>query len=188
MSWNIYQVVPADLLSQAGNATASLHEAKGLRFEVDAQPDLPAVLADHDRIVQVLINLISNAVKVTPQGSIRCEARRLGVDLVEFAVVDTGIGIARDERASVFEKFRQVGDTLTDKPKGTGLGLAICKEIVEHLGGAIRVESELGKGSTLSFTLPVAVRAQPAPRRQAPAGGRPRAGHTESAQTKPIHP
>src|SRR3546814_988109 len=95
----------------------SLHEAKGLRFEVDAQPDLPAVLADHDRIVQVLINLISNAVKFTPQGSIRCEARRLGVDLVEFAVVDTGIGIARDERASVFEKFRQVGDTLTDKPK-----------------------------------------------------------------------
>src|SRR3546814_16162718 len=101
MSWNIDQVVPADLLSQAGNATASLHEAKGLRFEVDAQPDLPAVLADHDRIVQVLINLISNAVKFTSQGSIRCEARRLGVDLVEFAVVDTGIGIARAERAPV---------------------------------------------------------------------------------------
>src|SRR3546814_6419654 len=84
-----------------------------------------SVVVRQDRIVQVLINLISNAVKFTPQGSIRCEARRLGVDLVEFAVVDTGIGIARDERASVFEKFRQVGDTLTDKPKGTGLGLEI---------------------------------------------------------------
>src|SRR3546814_16524446 len=96
MSWNIDQVVPADLLSQAGNATASLHEAKGLRFEVDAQPDLPAVLADHDRIVQVLNNLISNAVKFTPQGSIRCAVRRLGVALVQFALVDTGLGLDPD--------------------------------------------------------------------------------------------
>lgn len=157
MSWNIVAVDPADLIAQAGDATAYLHKGTGLRFETDVRADLPAVQADRDRIQQVLINLISNAVKFTPRGSIRCEAMPLGTGFVEFAVADTGAGIAAEEQATVFEKFRQVGDTLTGKPKGTGLGLAICKEIVEHLGGTIRVESELGKGSRFSFTLPVAV-------------------------------
>jgi signal transduction histidine kinase len=156
MTWNIQSVDPAELLSQAGDATASLHQAKNLRFEVEIQPGLPSVLADRDRVVQVLINLISNAVKFTSQGWIRCEARFDGAGFVEIEVSDTGTGIAPEEQSAVFEKFRQVGDTLTDKPTGTGLGLSICKEIVEHLGGSIRVHSELGKGSRFSFTLPVA--------------------------------
>jgi CheY-like chemotaxis protein len=71
------------------------------------------------------------------------------------SVVDTGVGIAAPDQPKVFERFKQVGDTLTDKPKGTGLGLPICKEIVEHHGGRIWVESEPGRGSTFSFTLPV---------------------------------
>lgn len=171
MSWNIAPVQPADLLAQAGNATSSLHEAKGLRFELDLPSDLPAVTGDRDRIVQVLINLISNAVKFTPHGTIRGEARRIGADLVEIAVTDTGVGVAPEEQAAVFEKFRQVGDTLTDKPAGTGLGLAICKEIVEHLGGTIRVESEPGKGSRFSFTLPVADMPRSATQPQAQAEG-----------------
>jgi signal transduction histidine kinase len=171
MSWNIAAVQPADLLAQAGNATSSLHEAKGLRFELDIPADLPAVRGDRDRIVQVLINLISNAVKFTPHGTIRGEARRIGANFVEIAVTDTGIGIAPEEQAAVFEKFRQVGDTLTGKPTGTGLGLAICKEIVEHLGGTIRVESEPGKGSRFSFTLPVADMPRSASQPQAPAEG-----------------
>lgn len=156
MSWNISAVPPADLLSQAGDATASLHESKDIRFDVEVEPGLPAVQADRDRVVQVLINLIANAVKFTPKGRVWCEAKRITGDFVEFAVSDTGIGIASAEHSTVFEKFRQVGDTLTDKPTGTGLGLAICKEIVEHLGGAIQVESTLGEGSRFSFTLPVA--------------------------------
>ncbi len=171
MSWNIALVQPAELMSQAGDATASLHEAKGLQFELDIPSGLPAVRADRDRIVQVLINLISNAVKFTPHGTIRGEARRLGSDAVEMAIVDTGIGIAPEEQATVFEKFRQVGDTLTGKPTGTGLGLAICKEIVEHLGGTIRVESEPGKGSRFSFTLPAAAKPQSTPQMQASAEG-----------------
>ena len=160
MSWNIGPVNPADLLAQAGNATASLHEAKGLHFETDIDPGLPTVQADRDRIVQVLINLISNAVKFTPHGSIRGEARLIDADFVELAIVDTGTGIAPEDQTAVFEKFRQVGDTLTGKPTGTGLGLSICKEIVEHHGGTIRVESELGVGSRFSFTLPVAAMPQ----------------------------
>jgi signal transduction histidine kinase len=156
MSWEIGPVGVADLLSRAGAATASLYESKGLDFEIDAPSGLPSVLADRDRVVQVLINLISNAVNFTAAGSIRCEARSVRDGYVELAVTDTGSGIAPEEHDAVFEKFRQVGDTLTDKPTGSGLGLAICKEIVEHMGGAIHVDSTPGKGSRFSFTLPVA--------------------------------
>jgi len=74
---------------------------------------------------------------------------------VAVSVSDTGVGIAPDDRQRVFERFVQIGGTLTAKPTGTGLGLAICKEIVERHGGRIWVESELGRGSTFSFTLPV---------------------------------
>ena len=71
------------------------------------------------------------------------------------SVIDTGIGISDADKEHVFEKFRQAGDTLTDKPMGTGLGLSICKQIIEYHGGRIWVESELGKGSSFFFTLPV---------------------------------
>jgi CheY-like chemotaxis protein len=76
-------------------------------------------------------------------------------DYIKVSVVDQGIGIAPEDQEKVFEKFKQIGDTLTDKPKGTGLGLPICKQIVEYHGGQIWVESELGRGSEFSFTLPI---------------------------------
>jgi signal transduction histidine kinase len=76
-------------------------------------------------------------------------------DAIEVRVVDTGIGIAPSDQKAVFDKFTQVGDTLTDKPHGTGLGLTICREIVEWHGGRLWVESELGKGSTFAFTVPL---------------------------------
>jgi CheY-like chemotaxis protein len=117
-------------------------------------PDLPAVTGDRDRLIQVVINLISNAVKFTDQGTITCRAERRGGEIV-VSVSDTGVGIAPGDQPKVFERFKQVGDTLTDKPKGTGLGLPICKEIVEHHGGEIWVRSEIGRGSTFSFSLPV---------------------------------
>ncbi|MBA3271161.1 MAG: response regulator, partial [Acidobacteria bacterium] len=122
-----------------------------LRTEV--APALPTVIGDSDRLIQVMINLISNAVKFTSEGSITCRARLDGPRLV-VSVTDTGVGIAPADQPKVFERFKQVGDTLTDKPKGTGLGLPICREIVEHHGGRIWVESAPGKGSTFSFTLP----------------------------------
>jgi signal transduction histidine kinase len=78
-----------------------------------------------------------------------------GRDSITVSVVDTGIGIAEKDRKGVFEKFKQVGDTLTDRPKGTGLGLPICRQIVEYHGGTIWAESAIGEGSTFSFTLPV---------------------------------
>jgi CheY-like chemotaxis protein len=102
----------------------------------------------------VVINLISNAVKFTDTGSVTCLAERRGGDII-VSVIDTGLGISPSDQPKVFERFKQVGDTLTDKPKGTGLGLPICKEIVEHHAGHIWVESAIGKGSTFSFSLPL---------------------------------
>src|SRR6185369_14199803 len=117
--------------------------------------ELPEISGDRDKLIQVMVNLISNAVKFTPSGTVTCNVQKKGKEIV-VAISDTGIGIAPEDHKAVFEQFKQVGgDTLTDKPKGTGLGLPICKEIVEHHGGRIWLESEIGKGSTFSFALPV---------------------------------
>jgi len=102
--------------------------------------------------------------KFTDDGTVTVTARRTsgddcpaenGQDYISVSISDTGIGIAEKDQSDVFDKFKQVGDTLTDRPKGSGLGLPICKEIIEHHGGRIWVESEVGKGSVFSFVLPV---------------------------------
>jgi signal transduction histidine kinase/DNA-binding response OmpR family regulator len=152
-TWNMAKVSVADVIERAISATASLFEAKKLNLVREVDSDLPAVNGDQDRLIQVVINLISNAVKFTDTGSITLSAHLKDAELV-VGVKDSGIGIASGDQQKVFEKFKQVGDTLTDKPKGTGLGLPICKEIVEYHGGRIWVESEPGQGSTFSFTLP----------------------------------
>ena len=153
-TWNMGSISIKEVIDRAVSATASLFDAKKLELVRDIAPDLPAITGDQDRLIQVVINLISNAVKFTDSGSITCSAHRHDSELI-VGVKDSGIGIAPDDQPKVFEKFKQVGDTLTDKPKGTGLGLPICKEIVEYHGGRIWVESEPGQGSTFSFTLPI---------------------------------
>ncbi|NER07030.1 MAG: HAMP domain-containing histidine kinase [Okeania sp. SIO3C4] len=117
-------------------------------------PDLPVIDGDENRLIQVLVNLISNAVKFTDQGSITCSAMLQGSHVL-LSVADTGGGIPAEHLETVFEKFTQSGDTLTDKPMGTGLGLPICRQIVEHHGGTIWLESTLGSGTTAFFTLAV---------------------------------
>jgi CheY-like chemotaxis protein len=144
----------SDVIDHATAATSSLLDHKHLPLVKDVEPGLPAVTGDRDRLIQVVINLISNSVKFTESGRITCSATRRGGEIV-VSVTDTGVGIATADQPKVFERFKQVGDTLTDKPKGTGLGLPICREIVEHHGGRIWVSSEPGIGSTFSFTLPV---------------------------------
>jgi len=116
--------------------------------------ELPIVKADHDRIMQVAINLLSNAIKFTHKGSVFCTAYQNDSEII-VKVEDTGFGISKGDLPLIFEKFKQVGDTLTDKPKGTGLGLPICKEIIEYHKGRIWAESELGKGSKFYFSLPL---------------------------------
>jgi len=154
MDWSLEPLALAEVIAQATAATASLFEQKGLSLVEELPAGLPQVSGDRDKLVQVVINLISNAVKFTDQGMVRVRAQVADGE-IRVSVTDQGIGIAEADQPLVFEKFKQVGDTLTDKPKGTGLGLPICKEIVEHHGGRIWVESALGQGSTFAFTLPI---------------------------------
>ncbi|MCA9671821.1 MAG: response regulator [Myxococcales bacterium] len=154
VNWNMSELSVAEIVERVAASTTSLFEGRPLELRCDVEAELPAIEGDRDRLIQVLINLVSNAAKFTDQGEVVCSARREGEEIV-VSVRDTGAGIAQDELHQVFEKFKQVGDTLTDKPKGTGLGLPISKQIVQHHGGRIWVESELGVGSTFIFTLPV---------------------------------
>lgn len=123
-----------------------------------AIPDEPApVTCDRDRIVQVVLNLLSNACKFVPRpgGRVRVELRRKG-SVFEIRVEDNGPGVPPEARELVFEKFHQLtGNLNTQKPTGTGLGLAISKQIVEHFGGRIWIEEATLGGAALCFTLPV---------------------------------
>ncbi|HLX92750.1 MAG TPA: GAF domain-containing protein, partial [Puia sp.] len=154
MEWNMETVSVQEIMERAIAATSSLFEQKSLVLEKFIDPSLPPIQGDKDKLIQVAVNLISNAVKFTPTGKVFCRAERNDNEVV-VSVEDTGIGIALDDYDAVFEQFKQVaGDTLTDKPKGTGLGLPICKEIIEHHGGRIWLTSVVGKGSKFLFALP----------------------------------
>ena len=160
IDWQREPVSISEILCQATAATSALFENKGISLIEDIAPELPIVTCDRDRILQVVINLLSNALKFTDSGSVTLKARsgdagKNQVNSIIISIIDTGIGISAKDSLDVFEKFKQVGDTLTDRPKGTGLGLPICKQIVEHHGGRIWVESSPGKGSTFSFVLPM---------------------------------
>jgi signal transduction histidine kinase len=138
--------------------TSQLFRERGIELATSLNGELfPAVHADRDRLMQVLINLLSNAVNVCRPGEGHVEIR-LGVtgnDFLQVDVRDNGPGISPADHEKVFEKFRQVGDTLTGKPRGTGLGLPISRRIIEHFGGRLWVESALGAGAKFSFTLPL---------------------------------
>lgn len=157
ISWKMEQTTAVDLVNRAVAATAALFEQKGLLLSRQVAVDLPVLTCDTDRILQVLINLLSNALKFTDAGSVTIRAGMADgtVPAVRFSVIDTGIGISEADCTQVFEKFKQVGDTLTDRPKGTGLGLPICRQIVEYHGGTIGVEAGPSGGSVFSFVVPL---------------------------------
>jgi two-component system phosphate regulon sensor histidine kinase PhoR len=122
----------------------------------DTPADLPAVSADPDRLAQILINLVDNAVKYTPEGgSVKVTARDIGGGLIEVAVADTGIGIPAADLPRITERFYRVDKARSRELGGTGLGLAIVKHLVLAHGGELRIESEQQRGTTVRFTLPV---------------------------------
>jgi len=128
---------------------------QGIALTVAADESLGEMVADERKVRQILLNLLSNAVKFTPAGGrVEVKAERAG-DWAELSVRDTGIGIAPEDQAAVFEEFRQVGGPAAQQLEGTGLGLALAKRFVELHGGTIGVQSEVGKGTTFTFTLPL---------------------------------
>jgi PAS domain S-box-containing protein len=155
MAFKSEAVDPAEVVRHVMNASAGLLQNTKVVLDTRIEGRLPQVRGDRDRLIQVLVNLVSNAIKFTDQGYVACRARAQGNTIV-IEVSDTGIGIPESEQGKVFEKFNQIGGTLTNKPKGTGLGLTICKHIVESHGGRIFCVSKPGAGSTFTFTLPIA--------------------------------
>jgi len=133
--------------------------AKKQSLEVNVEEGLPMVRADRNRVRQVLLNLLSNASKFTPEsGKLKVEAVREN-NWCRISVVDNGIGIKKDDQERIFEQFSQLDSNLAKEEGGTGLGLAIVKQIIEKHGGRIWVESEYGNGSRFTFTLPLAAAA-----------------------------
>jgi len=155
IEWRMGWVAVPEICEQAIAVTSALAEAKGLPVVPEFPASCPLVWGDRDRLVQVLVNLLSNAIKFTEAGQVTCRVQG-GPQGVRIAVVNTGEGIAPADCARIFEKFEQVQTVEAGKPKGTGLGLPICRQIIEHHGGQIWVESTVGQGSTFWVALPEA--------------------------------
>lgn len=149
---------PVDL-SEALDAVLAIirpqADAKGVHLSADLPPSLPPVVADRDRLSQILINLVDNAVKFTPSGRDVTVTATLRDQMLEVAVADTGIGIPSTDLPRITERFYRVDKARSRELGGTGLGLAVVKHLVQAHGGGLKIESELGKGTTVSFTLPV---------------------------------
>jgi signal transduction histidine kinase len=153
--WRESRVDMKEVISTSVAAMSQLCEERNIRVDVQTPGVVSPVSADIDRVIQVMLNLLSNATKFCDphNGSIEIRlSEKEGTLRVD--VRDNGPGIEPNDQTVIFDKFRQVGDTLTDKPHGSGLGLYISRQIVEHFGGRMWVQSSRGSGACFSFTLP----------------------------------
>ena len=153
--WHNEELDLREVIDSSIASVSQVYREKDVALIAEMPEKVPMLMADRDRLIQVMLNLLSNAVKFVAPGSGKVIVRLLLQEHdLRVDVVDNGPGICREDQHVIFEKFRQGGDTLTDKPPGTGLGLPISRQIVELLGGRLWVESELGKGAMFSLTLP----------------------------------
>ncbi|HPN12451.1 MAG TPA: MASE1 domain-containing protein [Spirochaetota bacterium] len=157
-----------DAIKKATDTVRPLADKKGLSLAVNVGEGIGAIVSDQRRVEQVLINMLSNAIKFTERGGVTLSVdeteallpagtgrSRDAVPAIQFRVADTGIGIRAEDLEGLFQPFRQVDTGLTRKAEGTGLGLAICRRLADILGGDITVESEWGRGSTFTLTVPL---------------------------------
>jgi len=159
------QFAVEELFDHVSSTAMPLAEAKGLTLEFSCKRGLPALSTDLKLTIQVLLNLLGNAIKYTEEGDVKVLAEPAatgnGVEHIRFTVSDTGIGIPKDKTETIFEEFKQAHDRHY-KSKGTGLGLSIASTIVRRLGGSrIEVKSQIGQGSAFSFTLPIGYSSEP---------------------------
>jgi signal transduction histidine kinase len=150
---NMAEYAIESVVETVRSATESLAQNKKLALKTDVAKPLPVGLGDEQRLTQVLLNLVGNAIKFTDAGEVRVTAKAVNGHF-NVSVADTGPGIPEQERTRIFDQFHQVDSSLTKAAGGTGLGLAIAKQIVEMHGGRIWVESTVGKGSTFQIELP----------------------------------
>ena len=155
MDWHISHVNLRDIITDALTATQQLVQDKNIQIDRRLPERVPAIAGDRDRLIQVMVNLISNAVKFCEdgQGKILITVD-VAQDQLKVDVKDNGIGISEADQKVIFEEFRQIKHTTRGRPHGSGLGLAIARRIIDFHGGNIWVDSKPGKGSTFSFTLP----------------------------------
>lgn len=151
-------LVVADAFNEVLSASSSLVKDKPVQIIIGADESLPPIYADKLRFNQIMLNLVSNAVKFTEEGSvtIKAEIQAEAPDKMLISVIDTGIGISAKQLETVFDRFRQADSSTTRRYGGTGLGLPICKELVEMHGGEMGLTSKEGQGSTVYFTIPLA--------------------------------
>jgi len=147
------EIEVSDLIEEIKTETQSLTSESGINFIWKVDPDLPHIQTDPAKLKVVLKNLINNAVKFTEKGSVTMDVNKSGRG-IEISVSDTGIGIAQENLPVIFEPFRQIENPLTRRHGGVGMGLYIVKKLVEILGGTIKVESEVGHGSTFRVWMP----------------------------------
>jgi two-component system, NtrC family, sensor histidine kinase GlrK len=155
MQFNFSRINPLPLFTIAAQLLEPLLGNKKIALRLELPESLPAVPLDHDRMLQVLKNLLGNAIKFTPEGGTIRVAAGVQPGVIQVSVEDTGPGIGEDQLQLIFDKFRQVTSTGTPMIKGTGLGLAIVKQIITAHGGKVWAESKPGRGSAFYFTLPL---------------------------------
>jgi signal transduction histidine kinase len=148
-------------ISKAVGIVKPLAEKKGLALQAEIAPEIGALVSDPRRVEQILLNILNNAIKFTDRGTVTLTAEiapsapPATQPVVQISVADSGIGIKPEDLSKLFQPFRQIDTGLSRQHEGTGLGLAICRRLAELLGGEIRAESEWGKGSVFSLTLPL---------------------------------
>ena len=152
------QIILDELIEDVDNAIMPLALNKNIEFKVNRDINTHIhINTDKGKVTQVLINLLGNAVKFTDKGSVELVVSAPDNSTLKFDIIDSGIGMSQSDLQVIFEEFRQIDGTTTRKYGGTGLGLTICKKIADLLGGSISVQSEVGKGSVFTFTIPLKV-------------------------------
>jgi len=161
MKLRLTNITLSEVIESVRSAMMPLIAPRKQSLEVEVEEGLPLVHADNAKVRQVLLNLLSNATRFTPDGGkLKIEAVKEG-DWCQVSVIDNGIGIKKEDQERIFEPFYQLDSSLTKEKGGAGLGLAVAKQIIEKHGGRIWVESKYGKGSRFIFTLPLATNSEP---------------------------
>jgi PAS domain S-box-containing protein len=157
MPLHIQEVALSAVTGEVAQQMEPLVHKKGLRFNTEVSTECPVILSDRTKVKQILLNLVSNAVKFTNEGSVLVAVECAAEGGVRIRVADTGIGIRREDLEAIWEDFRQVDQSRTREHGGTGLGLSITHKLLDRLGGRATVESEYGKGTTFTIWLPARI-------------------------------